>query len=116
MIYDPVGGDVFDAALRSVAWGGRVIIIGFASGRVPQIPANIALVKNVDIIGFYWGSYQAHRPELLRNSLHQLLGWFEEGKLHPHVSEQFPLRLGPQALQQLQGRKATGKLVILPRA
>ena len=116
VIYDPVGGDVFDAALRSVAWGGRVIIIGFASGRVPQIPANIALVKNVDIIGFYWGSYQAHKPEMLGNSLRQLLGWFEEGKLHPHVSEQFPLRQGPQALQQLQGRKATGKLVILPRA
>ncbi len=76
VVYDPVGGDAFDASLRAVAWGARVIIIGFASGRVPQIPANILLVKNIDVIGFYWGSYQVHKPDLLRSSFAQLLRWF----------------------------------------
>jgi NADPH2:quinone reductase len=112
--YDPVGGDVFDACLRSLAWGGRIVIIGFASGKVPQIPANIALVKNVDVMGFYWGSYQAHRPGLLRSSVGQVFRWFEEGKLHPHVSNRFPLESAAEALGMLRDRKATGKVVITP--
>lgn len=112
--YDPVGGDVFDACLRSLAWGGRIIIIGFASGRVPQIPANIALVKNVDVIGFYWGSYQAYRPGLLRGSFAQLFKWFDEGKLKPHVSHKFKLEQIGKALEMLKERKATGKVVVTP--
>ena len=111
--YDPVGGDLFDAALRCIAWGGRILIIGFASGRVPQIPANVVLVKNIDVIGFYWGSYQNHDPELLRSSLQQLLHWFDEGKLRPHVSQQLPLEHAPDALKLLQQRKASGKLVLI---
>src|ERR1700746_1017146 len=87
VIYDAVGGDAFDAALRSVAWEGRILIIGFAAGRVPQIPANIVLVKNVDIIGFYWGSYQLYKPEVPRESFKQLFRLFDEGKLKPHVSQ-----------------------------
>lgn len=113
VVYDPVGGDVFDSCLRSVAWGGRIIIIGFAAGRVPQIPANIVLVKNIDVIGFYWGSYQAHNPELLRGSFKQLFRWFEEGKLRPHVSHQLPLEKASQALELLQQRKSTGKVVLV---
>jgi NADPH2:quinone reductase len=112
VIYDPVGGDAFDASLRSVAWEGRVIIIGFASGRIPQAPANLALVKNIDIIGFYWGSYQARKPELLRQSYAQLFRWFEEGKLKPHVSERFDLSKVAQALDLLRQRKSTGKVVL----
>src|SRR5437764_75167 len=65
VIYDPVGGDVFDASLRCIAWGGRLVIIGFASGRIPQAPANLLLVKNIDVIGLYWGSYQPLKPDLL---------------------------------------------------
>jgi NADPH:quinone reductase len=114
VIYDPVGGDVFDAAMRSVAWGGRVIIIGFASGRVPQIAANILLVKNIDAIGFYWGSYQSRQPELLRASLTRLLRWFEEGKLKPHVSHQLGLANASEAMQLLQQRKSTGKVILTP--
>jgi NADPH2:quinone reductase len=116
VVYDPVGGEVFDAALRSIAWGGRIIIIGFASGRVPQIPANIALVKNIDVIGFYWGSYQAHQPELLRASLEHLLRCYQAGMLRPHVSERIPLERAPDALKLLQLRKASGKLVVVPAA
>ena len=112
MIYDPVGGDAFDASLRSIAWGGRIIIIGFASGRIPQAPANILLVKNIDVIGFYWGSYQARKPELLRDSYAKLLRWFEEGKLNPHVSRQFHLQDVAQAMEMLRQRKSTGKVVL----
>lgn len=114
VIYDPVGGDVFDACLRSIAWGGRIIIIGFAGGRVSQIPANIVLVKNIDVIGFYWGSYQAHNPELLRSSFTQLFLWVREGRIQPHVSHQFPLSQAAEALRLLQQRKSTGKVVLVP--
>lgn len=113
VVYDPVGGDAFDAALRSIAWGGRIIVIGFAAGRVPQIPANIVLVKNIDVIGFYWGSYQAHKPDLLRSSFTRLFRWFQEGKLKPHVSHTLPLRDAAQGLDLLRQRKATGKVVLL---
>jgi NADPH2:quinone reductase len=112
VVYDPVGGDAFDASLRSIAWGGRIIVIGFASGRVPQIPANIVLVKNIDIIGFYWGSHQARRPELIRQSFNQLFRWFEEGKLKPHVSEKVDLKDAGKALDLLRQRKSTGKVVL----
>ena len=116
VIYDPVGGDAFDAALRSIAWGGRIIVIGFAAGRVPQIPANIVLVKNVDVIGFYWGSYQKHKPGLVISSFAQLFRWFEEGKIKPHVSLQFDLEHTAQALEALRARKSTGKVVITVRS
>jgi NADPH:quinone reductase len=114
VIYDPVGGDAFDASLRSIAWGGRIIVIGFAAGRVSQVPANIVLVKNIDVIGFYWGSYQAHKPDLLRGSFTQLFRWFQEGKLRPHVSHRFPLDQAAEALSLLQQRRSTGKVVLIP--
>jgi NADPH2:quinone reductase len=112
VVYDPVGGDAFDASLRSIAWGGRIVIIGFASGRIPQAPANILLVKNIDVIGFYWGSYQARKPELLRDSYSKLLRWFEEGKLKPHVSAKMDLKDVAAAMDLLRQRKSTGKVVL----
>jgi NADPH2:quinone reductase len=112
VVYDPVGGDAFDAALRSIAWEGRIVIIGFAAGRIPQIPANIALVKNISIIGFYWGSYQSRRPELVQTSFAQLFRWFEEGKLKPHISQIFDLKHVADALELMRQRKSTGKVVL----
>ncbi len=112
VVYDPVGGDAFDASLRSIAWGGRILIIGFAGGRIPQIPANILLVKNIDVIGFYWGSYQSRKPDLLRQGYAQLFRWFEEGKLKPHVSQTFDLANAAGALDSLRQRKSTGKVVL----
>jgi NADPH2:quinone reductase len=112
VVYDPVGGDAFDASLRSIAWEGRIIVIGFAGGKVPQVPANIVLVKNCDIIGFYWGSYRAKKPEQVRQSYQQLFHWFEEGKLRPHISERFDLADAAKALDALRGRKSTGKVVL----
>jgi NADPH2:quinone reductase len=112
VVYDPVGGDAFDASLRAIAWGGRIIIIGFASGRIPQAPANILLVKNIDVIGFYWGSYQVRKPELLRDSYAKLLGWFEAGKLKPHISAQFDPKNVAQAMNLLRERRSTGKVIL----
>jgi NADPH2:quinone reductase len=112
VVYDPVGGDAFDQSLRSIAWEGRIIIIGFAGGRVPQIPANILLVKNIDIVGFFWGSYRRYKPHLMTESLDQLLHWFDEGKLKPHVSHRLPLGQVTEALDLLRTRKSTGKVVL----
>jgi NADPH:quinone reductase len=112
VVYDPVGGDAFDASLRSIAWEGRIVVIGFAGGKVPQIPANLVLVKNCDIIGFYWGSYRKRKPALVRDSYQQLFRWFGEGKLKPHVSERFDLADVAEAFRALRSRRSTGKVVL----
>ena len=112
VVYDPVGGDLFDASLRSIAWEGRIIIIGFAGGKIPQIPANLLLVKNCSAVGFYWGSYRAKNPARVRASFDTLLGWVAAGKLRPHISETFALEDAAKAIRVLQSRKATGKVVL----
>jgi NADPH2:quinone reductase len=112
VIYDPVGGEVFDASLRCIAWQGRIVVIGFASGTVPQPKANHLLVKNVGVLGFYWGSYREHAPELWRTQFDDLLRWFAERRLHPHVSERYRLERAVDALQALKGRKSTGKILL----
>jgi NADPH:quinone reductase len=112
VVYDPVGGDAFEQSLRSIAWEGRIIIIGFAGGQVPQIKANHVLVKNIDIVGFFWGSYRQHKPHLMAESLQQLFRWFEEGKLKPHVSHRLPMDRVKEALDLLKTRKSTGKVVL----
>ena len=112
VIFGPVGGDAFDAALRCVAWEGRIVVIGFASGRVPQVPANILLVKNCAALGFYWGSYRRRDPARHRAAFDALFGWYREGRLKPHVSHRFPLEHAAEALETLAGRKSTGKVVL----
>jgi len=112
VVFDPVGGDAFAASLRAIAWNGRIIIIGFASGDIPQIPANIVLVKHISILGFSCGSYHLHRPDLLTASIEEMLGWYAEGVLRPHVSLTFPLARAKEALDALLARKSTGKVVL----
>ena len=112
VIYDPVGGDVFKASLRCINYEGRIVLVGFASGDVPQIPANILLVKNCSAIGFYWGSYRKKKPEVHRRSYDALVGLYEEGKLKPHVSHVLPMEQAAEALQLLIDRKSTGKVVL----
>ena len=114
VVFDPVGGDPFKAALRVTAPGGRILPIGFASGEIPQIPANIVLVKNLSIMGIYWGSYYQLWPEGIAESFRQLLTWYGEGKLRPHISHQLPLPEANEGLALLQSRKATGKVVLIP--
>ncbi len=112
VVFDPVGGENFDKSLRSIAWGARLLVIGFASGSTPQIPANLLLVKNCSAIGLYWGSYRRQAPQLVSESFRALFSWFEEGKLKPLVSQQFPLDRAAEALTLLANRRATGKLVL----
>ena len=112
VIFDPIGGDVFEASLRSIAWGGRLLVIGFASGQIPRIPANLLLVKNASAVGFYWGSYRRHDPARVRTAFETLLRWYGEGRISPLVSEVRPLAEAPQALERLLARKSSGKIVL----
>ena len=112
VVYDAVGGDTFMAALRATNPEGRLIPIGFAGGGVPQIPANLLLVKNLTVIGLYWGGYMAFRPEVLRGSLAELLEMYQAGRLRPHVSHAIPLDRVEEALDLLRSRKSTGKVVV----
>ena len=112
VVFDPVGGDVFDASMRCVAWGARLIVIGFAAGRVPQIPANILLVKNISAVGFYWGSYRSHAPALVEAEFQTLFGWYREGRLKPHVSHRLELTQAAEAMDLLTSRRSTGKVVL----
>lgn len=112
VVFDPVGGDFWTAAVRASNPEGRLLPIGFASGTVPQIPANILLVKNLDAIGLYWGAYQKFRPDALGESFAQLCAWLGSGALTPHVSHRLPLEQANEALGLLISRKATGKVVV----
>ena len=112
VVYDAIGGETFMAALRATRPEGRLIPIGFAGGTVPQIPANLLLVKNLTVIGLYWGGYAGFRPEVPRSSLAQLLDWYRAGRLHPHVSHSLPLARAAEALALLQERRSTGKVVV----
>lgn len=114
VVYDPVGGKPWKAALRAANPEARLIPIGFASGEIPQIPANILLVKNLTVVGVYWGAYWRFRPEVLAGSFRTLVGWFEEGRIRPHISNVLPLEEANEALALLEERRATGKVVVTP--
>ncbi|MEO0682454.1 MAG: NADPH:quinone oxidoreductase family protein [Pseudomonadota bacterium] len=110
--YDPVGGEQFRAAMSAMKWEGRMLPLGFASGDIPQIPANLVLVKNISILGLYWGAYARNDPKVLTESLTTLFGWWAAGKIKPHISHVLPLARAAEGLELLRERKATGKVVI----
>lgn len=112
VIYDPVGGDSFDQAMRVINWEGRLLVIGFASGRIPQLPVNLTLVKNCAVVGVFWGAYARRDPATLMQSLMTLIGWHASGGLKPHISATFPLPEAGRALRTLMNRQSTGKLVV----
>ena len=112
VIYDPVGGQVFEDSVRCIAWEGRLIVIGFASGKIANFPTNLALVKNFSVVGLYWGRYGQKDPATLMGSMRQLAVWYAQGKLKPHISQTFPLEEGAAALNVLMERKAQGKVVL----
>jgi NADPH2:quinone reductase len=112
VIFDPIGGDLFQASLRSIAWEGRLLVIGFASGQIPQIPANLLLVKNASAVGFYWGSYRQHDPARVRAAFEELLRWHGAGRITPLVSEVRPLAQARDALARLLARQSSGKIVL----
>lgn len=116
IVYDPVGGAFTEAALRVTAWRGRLLVIGFASGDIPKIPVNLALLKERSIIGVYWGESVRHDPESHLRDVKQLVGWFAAGKVNPVVSERVPLSGAADAMTRLANRQVKGKIVILPEA
>ena len=112
VIYDAIGGDYAEPALRSIAWEGRYLVVGFAAGDIPKIPLNLALLKGCDIVGVFWGTWAARNPELFSASIDELLELYAQGKVKPHVSERFPLERGADAIAHLGSRKAMGKVVV----
>lgn len=112
VVYDVVGGPAFDAALRACRPEGRLLAIGFASGEVPQVPANLLLVKNLTVSGFWFGGFEAHAPARVAASMAELLRWRSQGLIRPHVSHVLPFEAFPDGLALLRDRKATGKVVI----
>lgn len=112
VVFDPVGGDPFRAALRACNPDGRIVVVGFASGDVPQVPANHLLVKNVTLMGFYWGGYMSFAPQVLTDSLNRLHRWYDDGRLRPHISARYPLEQAGEAMEFLRARRSTGKVVV----
>ena len=112
VVYDPVGGDMFEAALRSTAWGGRVLVVGFASGNIPKVPVNLALLKGCSIVGVFWGAFRLNYTKEDNENFEQLFAWYEDGKLKPYASKIYALEAAAQALNDLKNRKAVGKIVL----
>jgi NADPH:quinone reductase len=114
VVYDPVGGAYTEAALRATAWGGRLLVIGFTSGAIPQVKLNLALLKERSLIGVYWGDWAQQNPDGQRRNVEQLGAWFAEGKIKPAVSERISLAEVPAAMMRLLQRKVKGKIVVVP--
>ncbi len=112
LIYDGVGGDYAEAALRSIAWEGRFLVVGFPAG-IPRIPLNLTLLKSCDIVGVFWGAAVARDPKGHQENVRELMDLYKEGKIKPHVSARFPLERGAEAITHLANRKAMGKIVVV---
>ena len=116
VIYDPVGGTFFEEAFRSIAWNGRFLVVGFASGGgIPALPANLPLLKGAALIGVFWGAFAQRQPQDNLANFQQLFSWYAEGKLKPLVSQTFPLARSAEAINALGQRKAVGKVVVQVR-
>lgn len=112
VVFDPVGGAYTEPALRSCAWRGRLLVVGFAAGEIPRIPLNLPLLKGCSVVGVFWGDFTRREPDRFRESVAQLGRWHAEGRLRPHVSATFPLERAADALRMLAERRATGKIVL----
>ena len=112
VVFDPVGGDLFDKSLRCIAFDGRLVIIGFAGGRIQEIPANILMVKTVSAVGFNWGGFRNKAPERLGITFGELLAWYQAGLLSPEIFQTLPLESGAEAIGLLTSRTVRGKVVL----
>jgi NADPH2:quinone reductase len=112
VILEVVGGDVFDGALRALAWRGRLVVLGFAGGRIPTIPANYILLKNIAVTGLHWSDYREWHPQWMRRAQAELFALYEEGRLHTELAATYPLADAPLALAELRDRRVRGKLVL----
>lgn len=116
VIYDPVGGAYTEAALRGIAWRGRLLVVGFANGEIPKVPLNLALLKGCSIVGVFWGDFTRREPATHLANTRQLLQWVAAGEVKPLISARFPLARGTEALRAVKDRKVTGKVLVLPEA
>ena len=112
MVYDPVGGALTEAAVRGMAWGGRLLVIGFANGEIPKLALNLLLLREGEAIGVFWGAFTQRSPERHAANTAQLMAWFEEGKLRPHVGGAYGLGQVRDALADVMERRAHGKIVL----
>ena len=113
VIYDPVGGPYAEPALRSMAWNGRYLVIGFAAGDIPRIPLNLPLLKGCAIVGVFWGAFLAHEPKQHQENMRDLQTWLAAGTIKPHVSATYPLADVSQALNDIMARRVTGKVILV---
>lgn len=116
IVFDPVGGPYTETALRATAWGGRLLVVGFAAGDIPKIPVNLALLKERSIVGVYWGESVKHDPEGHARNVKQLVDWLAAGKVKPVISERVPLSEAADAMKRMINRQVKGKIVVLPEA
>ncbi len=114
VIFDPVGGSYSEPALRSMAWKGRFLVIGFAGGDIPRIPLNLPLLKGCSIVGVFWGAFTGHEPQHNQENLKELMSWLSQGILKPHISATYPLERAADALYDMLNRKVLGKAVLVP--
>jgi NADPH2:quinone reductase len=112
VIYDAVGGPYTEPAFRSIAWRGRLLVVGFAAGDIPKLPLNLALLKGASVVGVFWGDFARREPRAFGESVRQLGAWYREGKLRPHVSQTFPLARAVDALKLMAARQVKGKVVL----
>ena len=112
VVYDAVGGPYTESAFRSIAWRGRLLVVGFAAGEIPKLPLNLALLKGASIVGVFWGDFARREPKQFAESIRQLGRWHAEGKLRPHISQTFPLEKAVDALKLMAARQVKGKVVL----
>ena len=112
MIYHPVGGDVFEKSTKVINWNGRILVIGFTSGRIPEIRTNRILLKNMSVMGLHWGAYRIHEPHLIAQAQEVLYDAYDNNDIAPIIYKEYPLADLPRALDAIESRKSYGKLVI----
>ena len=112
VIFDPVGGELFEQCLRAVAWRGRILVVGFAGGQISTVPANLPLLKGCSIVGVFWGRFIDEEPQATARNIAELFGLLQEGKLKPHISKTYPLHEAATALQAIAARRVKGRILI----
>ena len=113
VVYDPVGGDLAEAALRSMAWGGRYLVVGFAAGPIPALPFNLPLLKGCSIVGVFWGAFAERQPKDNARNIQELLDFWQQGQLVPHIYATYPLEQAADALDDMLSRRVMGKVLIV---
>jgi NADPH2:quinone reductase len=112
LFVDNVGGDYLEAGMRSMSWNGRAVVVGFAGGKIPSIPANILLLKNISVSGLFWGAHMQFQYDLFQSSCDDLVAMWAAGEIHPHVSHRVPLQHINEALRLVASRESTGKVIV----